>query len=121
MQPDVVVVGNELLHHPPGIIKGKRHAGADALSLDGGMKSLQLAVGLWIIRRRPHVRHAGVPNEFLEILGNELRTVIGDDPRPGFGVLLLGPLDNDLHILLSHLLPDLPMNDETAAAVEQAA
>ena len=121
MQPDVVVVGNELLHHPPGIVKGKRYAGANALSLDGGMKSFQLAVGLWIIRRRPHVRHAGEPDEFLEILGNELRAVIGDDPRPGFGVFLLGPLDNDLHILLRHLLPDLPMNDETAAAVEQAA
>jgi len=50
MQPDVVVVGNELLHHPRGVVKGKRYAGANALSLDGGMKSLQLAVGLRIVR-----------------------------------------------------------------------
>ena len=46
VQPDVVVVRNKLLHHCPGIVKGKRYAGPDAFSLDSGMKTLQLAVGL---------------------------------------------------------------------------
>lgn len=67
------------------------------------------------------MRHARDPDEFLEILGDELRAVVGDDPRPGFGVLFFGPLHNNLDILLRHLFPDLPVDDETIAAVKQAA
>ena len=63
------------------------------------------------------MRHAGEPNELLEILGDELRSVIGNDPRSGFGILLLGPLHNNLCILL----PELPVDDKTAAAVKQTA
>lgn len=67
------------------------------------------------------MRHTGEPDEFLEILGDELRAVVRDDPRPGFGVLFFGTLHNNLHIPLRHLFPDFPMDDKTAAAVEQAA
>ena len=79
VQTNVVAMGNEFLRHCSGFVKTKRHAGANTLPLDRGMKALQLAVGLRIVRRGPHVRHAGEPNEFLEILGNELRTVVRDD------------------------------------------
>ena len=55
--------------------------------------------------------HSGKPDEFLEILGNELRPVVGNDPWTGSRVFLLGPLKDDFHVSFGHLFPDLPMDD----------
>jgi len=41
-------------------------------------------------RRSSDVGHAGDPNKLLEVFGNELRPVVGDDPGPRFGVKFLG-------------------------------
>ncbi len=65
--------------------------------------------------------HAGKPDELLEIPGNELRSVVGNNPWPGSRVFLLGPFKNDFHVSLGHLLPDLPVDDRAAAAIQQAA
>ena len=65
--------------------------------------------------------HAGKANKFLEILGHKLRPVIGDNPRPGLRISFFGPLQDNLNIRFRHLFPDLPVNDETAAAIENAA
>jgi hypothetical protein len=85
------------------------------------VKPFQLAVRLRIVGRCPYVRHSGQPDELLEVLGNELRTVIRDDPGPCFRILLLGPLDDDLDIRFQHPCPDLPVDDEAAASVKEAA
>ena len=76
VQPDVVVVLDEPFNHSSGIVKGKWDAGTNTLALDGSMEPLQFAVGLRIIRRCPHMRHTRDADEFLEIFGNKLRTVI---------------------------------------------
>ena len=76
VQPDVVVVIDESFNHSSGIVKGKRDTGTNTFPLDGCMEPFQLAVGLGIIRRCPHMRHARDADEFLEILGNKLWTVI---------------------------------------------
>ena len=65
--------------------------------------------------------HAADADELLEVLGDELRPVVGDDPGPLAGELLAGPLDDRLHLGLGHGLADLPVDDEPAAAVEEAA
>ena len=67
------------------------------------------------------MRHARQPDELLEVFGDELRPVVGDDPWPGFRELLLGPLQDDFHIRFGHLLPDLPMDDVPAAAIQETA
>ena len=67
------------------------------------------------------MRHTRDADEFLELPGNKLWAVIGDDPRSSFRKLLLGALQNDLHIHFRHLFPDLPMNNETTASIENAA
>ena len=67
------------------------------------------------------MRHAGQPDKFLEVLGNELRTVVRDDPGPGSRKLLLGPPEDDFNIRFQHPLPDLPVRYETAAAIQNAA
>jgi hypothetical protein len=41
-------------------------------------------------------------NEFLEVFGNELRPVVGDDTGSHFRVDFLGALQNDLYVRLGH-------------------
>ena len=65
--------------------------------------------------------HSADPDELLEILGDELRPVVRDDPGPLVGEALAGPLDDRLDLGLGHALADLPVDDEPAVAVEEAA
>jgi hypothetical protein len=48
------------------------------------------AVRLRVIRRSPDVRHARDANEVLEVLGDELRPVVGNDSRFNARILLFG-------------------------------
>jgi len=61
--------------------------------------------------------HAAKPDELLEVLGDELRAVVRDDPRSLVGESLASPLQDRLDVSLGHRLADLPMNDEPATAV----
>lgn len=65
--------------------------------------------------------HSGDPNEFFEILGNELRAVVGNDPWSGSRVFLFGALKDDFNIWFGHLLSDLPVDNGTAATIQEAA
>src|SRR4051794_35571543 len=65
--------------------------------------------------------HPADPDELLELLGDELRAVVRDDPGLGVRVPFARPLDDRLDVGLGHTLADLPVDDEPAAAVEQAA
>ena len=65
--------------------------------------------------------HTGDPDKFLEIFGNELRAVVGNDARTGSRVLFLGSLKDDFYVSFGHLLSDLPMDDGAAASIEEAA
>ena len=65
--------------------------------------------------------HSGDPDKFLEIFGNELRPVVGNYPWAGSRVFLFGALQNDLNVWFGHLLSDLPMDDGTATAIQEAA
>ena len=65
--------------------------------------------------------HAAEPDELLEIPGNELRPVVGDDPREGLRKLLPRPLANDLDVGFGHRLADLPVHQEPAVPVQHAA
>ena len=56
------------------------------------MPAFDLSVRLRIVGRGPDVCHARDPNELLEVLGDELWPVVGDDPGPRLRVLLLGCL-----------------------------
>jgi len=66
------------------------------------------------------MRHPGHPDKLLEVLGDELRTVVRDDARPGFGEFFLRPLNDDFYVGLSHLFANLPVNNIAAASVKQA-
>ena len=67
------------------------------------------------------VRHARDANELLEIASDELRAVVGDDSRLRFRVLLLGSLRNHFDVGFSHGPPEIPMHEETAEPIQNAA
>src|SRR4029077_17481391 len=109
--------GNE----PSSVVQAQRGRYADAACFQGFVPPLHLPVALGIIERCSHVSHATYADELLEIVGNELRSVVRNDAGTLAGKLLSGPLDDRLHLGLFHGIADLPVDDESAVAIEDAA
>ena len=65
-------------------------------------------------------RSAGA-NERLEVLGDELRAIVADDPWPRLGERLAPALQDNLHVSFLHRFANLPMNDVSAKAVQHTA
>ena len=55
-------------------------------------------LALWVIGACANVGHAADSNKFLEVPRDELRAVVGNDPRASFRVLFLRHLENNLDI-----------------------
>ena len=67
------------------------------------------------------MRHAADADELLEVLGDELGAIVGDDPRRLAWELFPGALDDRFDVGFRHALADLPVNDVAAVAVQNAA
>jgi len=67
------------------------------------------------------VSHAGDADELFEVLGDELGAVVGDNARRDGRVGFTGALDDGFHVFFLHFLADFPMDDQTAAAIEDGA
>ncbi len=91
---------------------------AHALAFEGLVPAFDLAVALRIIGRGADVGHAGDAHKFLEILGDELRPVVGDDARGLVGKGFAAALDDDFDVGFFHLRTDVPVYDKAAVAVE---
>ena len=85
------------------------------------MPPLNLPVALRVIRRCSHMRHPADADELLEVLGNKLRPVVGDNPWFCVRIPFPGSLKDNLDIRFLHLSPDFPMNYGTATAIQDAA
>src|SRR5580658_2413980 len=85
------------------------------------MPALQFAVGLRIIWAGQHMAGLPEPNEFLEVLGDELRPVVANDPGPGLRMLFARLLQHDLGVGFLHRLAYFPMHDITAGPVQNRA
>ena len=85
VEPDILL---DLLF---GLILAQRNLGSDAFLLDRLVVALQFSVALGIKGGSSNMGHALLANELLEVLGDELRTVVGDDPWLGFRELLAVP------------------------------
>ena len=90
-------------------------------SFESFLPAFDLAVALGVVRRGFHMGHTADADEFLEVLGDELRATVRDHPRPGVGISFAGALDDGLHIDFLQLFSDLPVDNEAAAAIEDAA
>lgn len=65
--------------------------------------------------------HAGDADEFFEILGDELGSVVADDAWRDAGEFFTGALDDDFHVRFLHFFANFVMNGEATAAVQDAA
>jgi hypothetical protein len=121
VQADLVVMRNEIGHDSSCVVQAQRGLHSNALPLEGLVPPLLLPIALGIIGRCAHVRHAADPDELLEVLGDELRPVVRNDPGVPAGKPLARPLNDRVDVDLGHGLADFPVDDEAAAAVEEAA
>src|SRR6516165_2985133 len=121
VQAHVVVMLYVTLHQTKRIFERQRRPGPNALPFEGFVPTFDFAIRLRVIRRSPDVRHARDANELLEVLSDELRPVVGNDSRFNARILLFGTFQNDLNVGFRHRLPQIPMNQETAVAVQDAA
>ena len=90
----------------------------EALRLHRPIKSLELPIRLGVVRRCPNVAHPRYPHELLKLLGDELRTVIGDNPGGYSWAPFQCSLAKDLYIVLLHRFPNIPVDDVPAAPIE---
>ena len=58
------------------------------------------------------MRHTRDPDELLEVPRQELRPVVGNDPRLRIRILLPGALQESFDLGLGHRSPQFPMNEE---------
>ena len=65
--------------------------------------------------------HPADADELFEVSGNELGTIVADDPGMNARVALTSPLDDRFDVTLFHLGADFPVHDRSAEAIEQAA
>lgn len=65
--------------------------------------------------------HTAETYVFLKALGHELRPIVRDDSRPRCGKLFPRPLENHLHIRLSHRFPNLPVDHVAAVSIQHTA
>src|SRR5438067_770082 len=65
--------------------------------------------------------HSADADKLLEVPGDELRAVVRDDAGPLAGILLARPLEDRLHLGFGHRLANLPVDEEPAVAVQDAA
>src|ERR1035438_6383253 len=121
VQPHRVVVVDVLGNEPPRVVLRQRCTRPDAFSFQRFVPTLDLAVGLRVERRRFDVRHTRDSDELLEIPRDELRPVVGDDPRFCLGVFFLGSLQYDFDLSLGHRLTQIPVYDRPAIAIQHAA
>jgi hypothetical protein len=111
------IIGNEA----SGVVERQGDHDTDALALEGLVPAFLFAVGLRIVGGGFDVGHAGDTDELLEVLGDELGSVVGDDAWRNARVSLAGALDDGFHVRFLHFLADFPVHDEAAVAIEDRA
>jgi hypothetical protein len=67
------------------------------------------------------MRHARDSNELFEVASDELWAIVRDDALLCFRVLLLGAFENYFDIRFPHRLAQIPMHEEAAETVQNAA
>lgn len=121
MQPGAVIMADELTDDAFGILESERSFGSDGLFVQSAMEAFELAIALRVIRRAEDVGGLPEADELAEVARDELRSVVGDDPRTRIRVKLPSALDDDLRIGLLHLLANIPGEDRARGAVEHRA
>jgi hypothetical protein len=118
MQHILVVILDEGLNDPTQLVFGDRSAGIDGLPFDRFVPTLDLAVGLRMVRTGEARGDVVDLEEFQEPLGSEGAAVIGDE-RGLLGIVkLAGFLDDELGLESRRLGIDAEAEDGAAVAVD---
>src|SRR5215469_5202003 len=75
-----IVMLDVALNQMPCIFRRQWRSRPDALSFKRFVPSFDFSIRLGIVGRSSDVGHARDPNELLEVLGDELRPIVRDDP-----------------------------------------
>src|SRR4051794_18776587 len=94
VQTNVIVAVHVAFDQMAPLFQRQRRSGPNALALQRFVPALNFSVRLRIERRSSDVRHARDPNELFEVLGDELRPVVRDDPWPRFRMLFFSHLQD---------------------------
>src|SRR5262245_29739297 len=121
MQPHGVVVVNEAFDKASGILLGKRAARPDAISFEALVPSLDFTVTLRVIGRGLDMGQASQTDKLLKVLGDKLRTVVGDDSWGSTRIFFPGSLQDDLDVELRHCGAQFRMQQETRTAIQNRA
>jgi hypothetical protein len=112
-----LVMVNKPRDNATSVLGGVRGGRTNGVGFERLMPPLQLAVGLGVVGRGPDVGHAWDSEEFFEVLGNKLGSVVADDSRAGLGELLPSALEDALDVALRRGLAELPMHNGTARLI----
>ena len=107
--------------HQMILVRRERPAGPDAFALRRLVPAFDLAIRQRIAGRRPHVRHAGLADQLLEVPCDKLRSVVGDNPRPGLRVRSRAAwrlISMSLSVIAGR---QIPVHDETAEVIQHGA
>ena len=95
MKPNFIVVPNVVSDQPNRFSGISRIVRSDAFSLKRLVPAFQFAVALWVVRTGSYVRHSAMADKRFEVVRDELRTVIADDPRLDAWVFFQSGLADD--------------------------
>ena len=116
-----IVMAYIVAGHALGILDVEGCFGADALLLEAFVPAFDLAVALGVKGAGSHMGHAGEANELLEVFGDKLRPVVGDDAWCCIGESFSGFLEDEFDLALGHGFLNIPVNNGSAVAIEDAA
>ena len=95
---------DKLTDKATSILQTQRTLGANTLAFESAMHSFDFPIALWVIGRSSNVGHAANADKRLEVVCDELRSVVGNYSRLRLWKLLACSLNHDLNIRLFHLL-----------------
>lgn len=118
MQSHGVVVLDEVGDEAAGLLNVEGSSRADAVALERLLvPAFGFAVGLRVVGRGFDMGETSHAHELLEVLGDKLRAVDGDDPGLFSRMLFQSALDDNLHVGLGHGFAQLVVNDGASASV----
>ncbi len=118
MQANLVVILHEASHDTLRVADRQRALGANAITFESAVIAFDLPIALGIVGAGSHMRHAAEANEALEVLGDELRAIVGDDAGRGLGIPFASSLQNDFDVFLFHFFADIPMHNHAAIPID---
>ena len=104
---------NEALDQSSGNLLAEGAAWPETIDFEALMPSLDFTVALRVVRGGCDMGQPAQADKFLQVFGDKLRPIVGDDPRRAIRISFLSSLQDDLDVELRHRGAQFPMQQET--------